>query len=167
MHHALETPKLLSLAEAVAARAALRRAGKRAVLTNGVFDLLHPGHLYSLAAARRLGDALFVAINSDASVRALKGPTRPILSEAQRAYALAALECVDAVLVFDSERLTEEIRALAPDVYAKAGDYTLETLNSQERAELERCGAQISFLPFLPGFSTTTLIEKIRAAGEA
>jgi len=160
----LENPKLLTLDEAVAARAALRAAGKRLVLTNGVFDLLHPGHLYSLAAARRLGDALFIAINSDASVRALKGPTRPILSEAQRAYALGALACVDAIVVFNTERLTAEIRALSPDVYAKAGDYTLETLNAEERATLEACGADIRFLPFLEGFSTTQLIARIRAA---
>jgi len=158
----LENPKLLTLEEAVAARAALRASGRRLVLTNGVFDLLHPGHLYSLAAARALGDALFVAINSDVSVRALKGPTRPILSETQRAYALGALACVDGIVIFNTERLTAEIRALAPDIYAKAGDYTLETLNGEERAELEHCGAAIHFLPFLEGFSTTTLIRKIR-----
>jgi len=161
----LENPKLLTLEDAVVARAALRESGRRLVLTNGVFDLLHPGHLYSLAAARALGDALFVAINSDASVRALKGPMRPILSETQRAYALGALECVDGIVIFNTERLTAEIRALAPDCYAKAGDYTLETLNPEERAALEECGAAIHFLPFLKGFSTTTLIQRIRASG--
>jgi len=162
-----ENPKLLTLEDAVAARAALRRTGRRLVLTNGVFDLLHPGHLYSLAAARALGDALFVAINSDASVRALKGPTRPILSETERAYALGALECVSGIVIFNTERLTAEIRALAPDVYAKAGDYTLETLNPEERAALEACGADIQFLPFWEGFSTTALIQKIRESGGA
>jgi len=161
----LENPKLLTLEDAVVARAALRESGRRLVLTNGVFDLLHPGHLYSLAAARALGDALFIAINSDESVRSLKGPTRPILNETQRAYALAALECVDGIVIFNTERLTAEIRALAPDVYAKAGDYTLETLNPEERAALEECGAEIQFLPFLEGFSTTTLIRKIHESG--
>lgn len=141
-------------------------AGRRVVLTNGVFDLLHTGHLYYLKKARALGDALIIALNADASVRALKGPTRPVQSEEQRAYALGALECVDAVVIFGQPRLTAEIHALRPDVYCKAGDYTLEKLNPEERAALEDVGTQIDFLPFLPGFSTTQLIARIRAAGE-
>lgn len=156
----------MTLEAAVAAREALRAQGRRVVLTNGVFDLLHTGHLHSLRAARTLGDALIVALNADTSVRALKGPTRPVQSEIERAYALGSLACVDAVVVFREKRLTAEIRALRPDVYAKAGDYTLDKLDPEERAELERVGAQISFVPFLPGFSTTGLIAKIRAAGE-
>lgn len=144
----------------------MRIAGKRVVLTNGIFDLLHTGHLYYLQQARRLGDALFIALNSDASTRALKGPARPVQNEAQRAYALAALACVDAVVIFCEPRLTAEIRALRPDVYCKAGDYTLDKLNPEERAALEAAGTRIEFMPFLPGFSTTNLIAKIRAAGE-
>jgi len=144
----------------------MRIAGKRVVLTNGIFDLLHTGHLYYLQQARRLGDALFIALNSDASTRALKGPARPVQNEAQRAYALAALACVDAVVIFREPRLTAEIRALRPDVYCKAGDYTLDKLNPEERAALEAAGTRIEFMPFLPGFSTTNLIAKIRAAGE-
>ncbi len=140
--------------------------GKRVVLTNGVFDLLHTGHLYYLKQARALGDALIIALNADASTRALKGPTRPVQDETQRAYALAALECVDAIVVFGAPRLTAEIRALQPDIYCKAGDYTLEKLNPEERAALESVGAQIQFMPFLPGFSTTNLIARIKAAGE-
>ena len=162
----LENPKLLTLAEAVAARARWRAAGRKVVLTNGVFDLLHTGHLYSLQAARAHGDALLVAINADTSVRALKGPTRPVQGEIERAYALGALACVDGVVVFGEPRLTAEIRALQPDVYCKSGDYTLDKLNPEERAALEQAGTQISFVPFLPGFSTTGLIAKIRAAGE-
>lgn len=162
----LDNPKLLDLNEAVAARGKLRAAGKTLVLTNGVFDLLHTGHLYYLQEARKLGDALFVAINADASVRALKGPTRPVMSEEQRAYALAALWFVDGIVIFREKRLVPEIRALRPDIYCKAGDYTLDKLNPEERAELEAGGAVIKFLPFLPGFSTTNLIAKIRAAGE-
>lgn len=162
----LENPKLLTLEEAVAARAKLRAEGKKLVLTNGVFDLLHTGHLYYLQEARKLGDALFVAINSDASVRALKGPTRPVMTEEQRAYALGALWFVTGIVIFREPRLVPEIRALRPDVYCKAGDYTLEKLNPEERAELEQGGADIKFLPFLPGFSTTNLIERIRKAGE-
>lgn len=136
------------------------------VLTNGVFDLLHTGHLYYLQKARALGDALFVALNGDASVRAIKGPRRPVQDELQRAYALAALACVDAIVIFGTPRLTAEIRALRPDVYCKAGDYSAETLDAGEREALRDVGARIEFLPFLTGFSTTNLIAKIRAAGE-
>jgi rfaE bifunctional protein nucleotidyltransferase chain/domain len=162
----LDNPKLRNLGDAVAWREGLRRESRRVVLTNGVFDLLHTGHLYYLMQARALGDALIVALNADASVRALKGPSRPIQNEEQRAYALGALACVDAVTVFSEPRLTAEIHALRPDIYCKAGDYTLEKLNAEERAALAAVGAQIEFLPFLPGFSTTNLIARIRAAGE-
>lgn len=163
---ALPNPKLLTLAAVMARRAALRSAGQKLVLTNGVFDLLHTGHLYYLQQARAQGDALCIALNADASVRALKGPLRPVQSETQRAYALGALVCVDAVFIFDTPRLDAEIRALAPDVYCKAGDYTLEKLDPSERAALESVGARIEFMPFLPGFSTTALIERIKAAGQ-
>jgi D-glycero-beta-D-manno-heptose 1-phosphate adenylyltransferase len=162
----LDNPKLHALPAAVAWREKLRKAGRRVVLTNGVFDLLHTGHLYYLKKARELGDALVIALNADASVRALKGPTRPVQSEEQRAYALGALECVDAITIFREPRLTAEIRALRPDVYCKAGDYTLEKLNPEERTALQDVGAEIKFLPFLPGFSTTNLIARIKAAGE-
>lgn len=162
----LDNPKLHALAAAVARREALRAEGRRVVLTNGVFDLLHTGHIHALQAARALGDALFVALNADASVRELKGPARPVQSEAERAYALGALGCVDGIVIFREKRLTAEIRALRPDVYAKSGDYTLEKMNQEEREELERVGARIVFVPFLAGFSTTSLIARIRAAGE-
>jgi rfaE bifunctional protein nucleotidyltransferase chain/domain len=162
----LDNPKLLSLPDAVAQRARWREAGRRVVLTNGVFDLLHTGHLFYLQQARALGDVLLIALNADASVRVLKGPTRPVQSEEQRAYALGALACVDAVVIFREPRLTAEIRALRPDVYCKAGDYTLEKLNAEERAALQDVGARIEFMPFLPGFSTTQLIARIKAAGD-
>ena len=162
----LDNPKLLTLAQATEYRERLRGSGRRVVLTNGVFDLLHTGHLYSLQKARARGDALFVAMNSDASVRELKGPTRPIQNEAQRAYALGALACVDAIVIFGTPRLTAEINALLPDVYCKAGDYTLEKLDPSERAALQAVPARIEFMPFLPGFSTTALINRIKAAGE-
>ena len=147
----------------VAWREAQRAAGKRVVLTNGVFDLLHTGHLYYLRQARELGDALIIALNADASVRVLKGPSQ---TEEQRAYALGALACVDTVVIFCEPRLTAEIRALRPDVYCKAGDYTLEKLNPEERAALQEVGADIRFLPFMPGFSTTELIARIKRAGD-
>lgn len=160
-----ENPKLLTLDEAVGRRVALRAGGRRVVLTNGVYDLLHAGHLFSLSRARSLGDALFVALNGDASVRALKGPLRPVQTAEARAYALAATWFVDAIIPFDDARLVREIRALKPDIYCKAGDYTLEKLDPGERAALEEVGAHIEFLPFLEGFSTTELIARIRAAG--
>jgi len=162
----LDNPKLLGLARIVELREKLRAEGKRVVLTNGIFDLLHTGHLYYLQKARALGDALIIALNADASTRALKGPSRPVQTEEQRAYALGALACVDAVFIFRTPRLDAEIRALRPDIYTKAGDYTLDKLDPTERAALEAVGARIEFMPFLPGFSTTNLIAKIRAAGE-
>jgi D-glycero-beta-D-manno-heptose 1-phosphate adenylyltransferase len=162
----LDNPKLRNLAEAAGHREVLRVARRRVVLTNGVFDLLHTGHLFYLQQARALGDALIVALNSDASVRALKGPSRPVQDEEARAYALAALACVDGIVIFREPRLTAEIRALRPDIYCKAGDYTLDKLDAGERAALNEVGAQIEFLPFLPGFSTTALIARIQAAGE-
>lgn len=162
----LDNPKLLSLPEAVARREAWRAAGRRVVLTNGVFDLLHTGHLYYLQKAKVLGDVLLIALNGDASVRAIKGPLRPVQTEEQRAYALGALAAIDGIVLFHTPRLTTEIHALRPDVYCKAGDYTLEKLNPEERAALQAVGARIEFLPFLPGFSTTQLIAKIKAAGE-
>ena len=163
----LANPKLFSsLDQAVVVREKFRTAGRRVVLTNGVFDLLHTGHLYYLEKARALGDVLFIALNSDESVRQLKGPLRPVQNEEQRAYALAATWFVDGIVLFRNKRLTQEILALKPDIYSKAGDYTLEKLDPDERRALEQVGAKIDFMPFLPGFSTTSLIAKIKAVGE-
>jgi rfaE bifunctional protein nucleotidyltransferase chain/domain len=162
----LSNAKLFSLEEAQRRREKWRTEGKRVVLTNGVFDLLHTGHLYYLQQARAQGDILVVALNSDASVKILKGPLRPVQNEEQRAYALAATWFVDGIVIFREKRLTPEILAIKPDVYCKAGDYTLEKLDSAERGALESVGAEIKFMPFLAGFSTTQLIAKIKAAGE-
>jgi len=161
--------KLMSLKEAVILRKKQKKIGGKFVLTNGVFDLLHPGHTSYLAAARKLAGRhgrLFVALNSDKSVKELKGKYRPILDERSRAYNLAQLESVDGVVIFRGKRLNKEIEELRPDVYCKAGDYALDKLDPGERAALEKAGAKIEFLPFLPGFSTTNLIAKIKAAGE-
>jgi rfaE bifunctional protein nucleotidyltransferase chain/domain len=157
--------KLLTLDAAIARRRRLGAAGRRVVLTNGVFDLLHPGHRHYLQRARRRGDALFVALNSNASTRLLKGPTRPVQGQGERARALGALPYVDAVVIFRGKRLDREIRALRPDVYCKAGDYTLATLDPAERSALEAVGARITFMPFLKGHSTTLKIAALRAAG--
>ena len=152
-------------AEAVAkARKALEAQGKRLVFTNGCFDLLHVGHVRYLQAARRLGDALVVAVNGDDSVRALKGPTRPLNGEADRAEVLAALECVDHVVIFPEVRVNNVLEIIRPHVYAKGGDYTPETLDPGERAVLERIGAEIRILPLVPGRSTTSLIARSKSA---
>jgi D-glycero-beta-D-manno-heptose 1-phosphate adenylyltransferase len=165
----LDNPKLLSLEQAVRLRQRARRAGEKVVLTNGVFDLLHPGHTSYLAQARKLagpGGRLFVALNSDRSVKALKGKRRPIMDQKSRAYNLAQLRSVDGVVIFSRKRLVREIEQLEPDIYCKAGDYTIEKLDPGERTALEKVNARIRFLPFLAGFSTTALIARIRAAGD-
>ena len=153
--------RVMSLERALAFREELRRAGKKLVVTNGCFDLLHRGHAAYLAAARAHGDALLVLVNSDASVRELKGPSRPVVDEYSRAFLLASLRAVDAAVVFDGKRCDRELAALAPDIYVKAGDYTLETLDPTERAALEAAGTRIVFMPFVPGFSTTGTLKKI------
>lgn len=161
----LPNPKWLTMEQALKVRADERAAGKTMVMTNGCFDLLHVGHISYLQESKKLGDHLWILINSDESVRALKGPTRPIQSEAERAFSLAALSCIDYIVVFNQPRLTDEILLLKPDIYTKAGDYTLDTLYQPEREAFESVGAQIKFLPFLEGFSTTKMIEKIHKAG--
>ncbi|MET3871361.1 adenylyltransferase/cytidyltransferase family protein [Puniceicoccus vermicola] len=157
-------PDPVSARDLLERRETLRAEGKALVLTNGCFDLLHPGHISYLAEAAELGDELWIGINGDESVRSLKGPSRPVLGERERTYALKSLRSVSEVFVFPNPRLTDEIRLLRPEVYAKAGDYTLESLNPEEREALEENGTSIHFLPFLEGFSTTELIRKIKEA---
>ncbi len=152
---------LLTLDEAVRWRAALAAAGKRLVVTNGCFDILHRGHVTYLEAARAAGDALLVLVNSDASTRSLKGPSRPVNDQESRAIVLAALKAVDKTVIFDSPRCDRELRMLAPDVYAKGGDYTVDTLDPGERAALEAAGSEICFIRFVEGFSTTAIIRKM------
>ena len=157
----LQNPKLHTLAKAAQIRQEYKKQGKRFVLTNGCFDIMHPGHLAYLQEAKSKGDILWLALNSDCSVQALKGPTRPIFNEEERAYALAGLWFIDGITIFNNQRLTDEILALQPDLYVKAGDYTLDTLNREEFGALQKVGAQIEFLPFIPGYSTSSIIEKI------
>ena len=133
----------------------------RVVFTNGVFDLLHVGHIDLLTAARALGDRLIVALNSDASVRRLKGAARPVRSEAERAYVVAALEAVDAVTVFEQDTPLEIVVALRPDVLVKGGDYSLDTIVG--RKEVESWGGRVQVVPLTPGQSTTRIIEALRA----
>ena len=154
--------KIQTVEEIVGYRDRLAAKGGRMVLTNGCFDLLHVGHVRYLEAARGLGDGLVVAVNGDASVRALKGPTRPIHGEEDRAEVLAGLGCVDGVVLFSTERVTELIWAIRPQIYAKGGDYTVETLDPEERAALVGVGAEICFLPLVPGKSTTGTIGRMK-----
>jgi D-beta-D-heptose 7-phosphate kinase/D-beta-D-heptose 1-phosphate adenosyltransferase len=152
---------VLSLADAVDWAARLRAEGKRLVFTNGVFDLLHPGHVRYLAEARRQGDALIVAVNSDRSVRAIKGPTRPIVPGHDRAEVLAALECVDAVVVFDEDDPHAVISALQPDVLVKGADWAADAIVGRDVVEAR--GGRVVRIPFAEGYSTTSILERIRS----
>ena len=154
----MSSGKIVSAIELAVVRNTLATQGKKLVFTNGCFDLLHVGHVRYLQAARTLGDALVVAVNGDASVRALKGPTRPVNPEADRAEVLAALGCVDYVVVFPEVRVTNLLRTVRPQIYAKGGDYTPETLNPEERAAIDEAGSEIRILPLVPGRSTTNIL---------
>lgn len=152
--------KLKSPAELAVLCAQLGARGRKLVFTNGCFDLLHVGHVRYLQQARALGDALLIAVNGDASVRALKGPSRPINSEHERAEVLAALSCVDYVTIFHTERVTDLVSSIRPHLYAKGGDYTVDSLDPGERGALDQVGAKIRILPLVPGKSTTGILEK-------
>jgi D-beta-D-heptose 7-phosphate kinase/D-beta-D-heptose 1-phosphate adenosyltransferase len=150
--------KVMTWSEARAWRRARR---DRVVFTNGVFDLLHPGHVDVLTGARSRGAHLIVGLNSDDSVRRLKGPGRPVRSAAERAYVLAALAAVDAVVVFDEDTPRELIAALEPDVLVKGGDYSIDTIVGAD--EVRARGGEVVIIPLTPGQSTTSIIEKLRA----
>ncbi|HYG24254.1 MAG TPA: adenylyltransferase/cytidyltransferase family protein [Verrucomicrobiae bacterium] len=153
--------KILTAAQLPGWRQQLRHAGRKLVVTNGCFDILHPGHVTYLAMARDLGDALLIGLNADASVRELKGPSRPVNSESDRAIVLAALESVSGVCVFPEKTATEFLMRAQPDVYVKGGDYTLETINQDERRAVESAGGTVAILPIVPGKSTTSILSKI------
>ena len=154
--------KILSLDELLGVREGLRAAGKTLVFTNGVFDLLHVGHVRYLAAARALGDALVVAINSDRTVRELKGDRRPVINESERAEVLAALRFVTYVTVFDDVSPRRLIAGLLPDVLVKGGDYGLDEIHGRE--EVEAAGGEVISLPFVDGASTSMIIERMKRA---
>lgn len=144
----------------------LKREDKRVVWTNGCFDILHVGHIAYLIAARQEGDALVVGLNTDASVRENKGPDRPVVNENDRATVLSALECVDYVILFDGKTPMPLLEALQPDVYAKGGDYTLETIVQEERRLVEGYGGRIAIIPGVDGHSTTSIIDRITENSE-
>ncbi len=152
---------LLTLQEALSLRDSLRSQKRSLVLTNGIFDLLHVGHLDALEQARGLGEALFVGVNGDDSARKLRGEGRPFVPAVERARLVAALSCVDAVMLFDELTADNLLRALRPEHYAKGGDYSGKVLPERETAEA--VGATITLIPFLPDHSTTALLARIRA----
>lgn len=157
----LDTPKKVSLSRLEATVRLLRRRGRRMVFTNGCFDLLHAGHVGYLEMARKLGDYLVVGLNADASVRRLKGPSRPINPEAARARVLAGLACVDHIILFRSKRVTPLLRRLRPEIYVKGGDYSLQTMDQEERRAVEQAGGRIRILPVWKGYSTTATLKRV------
>jgi D-beta-D-heptose 7-phosphate kinase/D-beta-D-heptose 1-phosphate adenosyltransferase len=152
--------KIMTIETAKTIMAALKVTGKKVSFTNGCFDILHPGHLFSLKQAAEEADYLIVGLNSDASVRKLKGPSRPINNTASRAIVLANLIVVDAVVVFEEETPLELIKALLPDVMVKGGDYTIEQVVGAK--EVIANGGQVIINPIVEGFSTTSLIDKMK-----
>ena len=150
---------ILTLEEAILWRNTLGE--KKLVVTNGVYDLMHPGHIEYLNKAREMGDALLICCNGDTSVKALKGPKRPIIDEANRALMLSSLKCVDQVVIFQEQEALNTLVAIKPDIYVKGGDYTLDTINQNERKALEKIGSDIRFISFKDGFSTTLMIDRI------
>jgi D-glycero-beta-D-manno-heptose 1-phosphate adenylyltransferase len=157
--------EILTLEQAILRFGREKRNGCHLVFTNGCFDLLHPGHIGSLEQARALGDALIVGLNSDASVRQLKGAGRPVLPERERAEILAALECVDAVVIFDDLTPREVITRLLPDVLVKGGDWPGDQIVGRE--EVETAGGCVVSIPVVPGYSTTAILRKIREGARA
>lgn len=155
--------RVQTIAEAAAFAASSREAGRRVVFTNGVFDLLHPGHVRYLSAARALGDVLVVGVNSDRSVRANKGEARPMMPEQERAEILAALACVDAVAIFDAETPADIIRQIQPDILVKGADWAEDAIVGRDAVESR--GGHVVRMPIEEGWSTTAILEKIRQIG--
>jgi rfaE bifunctional protein nucleotidyltransferase chain/domain len=154
-------PGVLTLEQAIVRFGREKRNGKKVVFTNGCFDLLHPGHIHSLQTARALGDVLIVGINSDRSVRMLKGQGRPVIPEQERAEILASMECVDAVVIFDALTPQRVVALLLPDVLVKGGDWPASEIVGRE--EVQAAGGKVVLVDVVPGYSTTEILKKIRA----
>jgi D-beta-D-heptose 7-phosphate kinase/D-beta-D-heptose 1-phosphate adenosyltransferase len=159
------TPHILNIEEKIVSRDFfvrhdLKRQGRKIVFTNGCFDVLHFGHVHYLLQAKELGDILVIGLNSDDSVRRLKGPTRPVNGEKERAFVLAALACVDYVVVFDEDTPKELIETVRPDVLVKGGDYTLDNIVGADF--VTQNGGTVTTIPFVEGFSSTRIIEQLK-----
>ena len=157
---------VLDMARAQELSSRLRRSGRRIVFTNGCFDLLHRGHVDYLIRARGLGDVLFVGLNGDQSVRQLKGPGRPVQPAVDRAAVLAALRAVDVVVVFQELTAERVVRSICPHIYVKGGDWGQRGRIPPEAAIVEACGGRTVYLPYLPGWSTTQILEEIRGGSK-
>jgi D-glycero-beta-D-manno-heptose 1-phosphate adenylyltransferase len=155
------TSEILALEQLRERSSHIRGAGRKLVATNGCFDLLHVGHVRYLQAAKALGDVLLVGINGDESTRQLKGAGRPVNNERDRAEVIAALECVDLVSIFPEVRATRFLELAHPNVYVKGGDYTVDSLNADERDVLKQVHADIRIIPFEPGYSTSSVLKKL------
>ena len=151
---------MLQKDDAAALAETWRREGRRVVFTNGVFDLLHPGHVRYLQAARAEGDALIVAVNADSSVRAIKGPSRPVVPEAERAEIIAALACVDAVVIFSEDTPAEIIRRIQPDVLVKGADWAADQIVGRDTVEAR--GGRVVRMPVEQGWSTSSIIQRVQ-----
>jgi rfaE bifunctional protein nucleotidyltransferase chain/domain len=158
----LQFGKIISFKNISAQRRKWRAQGKRIVVTNGCFDLLHVGHLRYLTRARKLGDILWLGLNDDAGVRGLKGPGRPVHPAKERAELLSALRIVDAVTIFAGTKATRFLNAVQPDIYVKGGDYTVKTLDAEEREVLKKAKSRIAILPLVPGRSTSAALKKLK-----
>jgi rfaE bifunctional protein nucleotidyltransferase chain/domain len=154
--------KILTPDDLKAWREQARRARQQVVTTNGCFDILHAGHVAYLEAAREQGDLLLIGLNSDTSIRELKGPSRPVNHQDDRARVLAALQCVSAVCVFNEVRATRFLHLAQPDIYVKGGDLTVDQIPSEEREAVAQYGGTIHIMPLVPGRSTTNVIQRIQ-----
>lgn len=154
--------KIVHLNELLAFREQCRNTGKQVVWTNGCFDVMHAGHVIYLQQAKEYGDFLVVGVNSDRSVRELKGKNRPVCCQEHRALVVAALECVDFVLIFEQKSPVKILEQLKPDFYVKGGDYTIDTIDQLERMTIESYSGKIVILPLVDGISTSLIIEKIK-----
>lgn len=153
--------KIMLLDAAVSWRNQLRKKGKKLVVTNGCFDILHRGHAEYLFKSRQRGDALMVFINADSSIKAIKGPDRPINDEQTRAFILSSLYYVDAIVVFSEPHCTDLFTAIKPDIYVKGADYNIDTINQEEKLALLAVGADIQFIELTEGYSTTKIIADL------
>lgn len=156
--------KVKHLDELLKIRQAAKTQNLRVVWTNGCYDILHAGHVTYLQKSKELGDLLIVGLNSDRSIRSTKGPLRPIVDERERAIVIAALECVDYVIIFQEDSPLNLIETLKPDIYAKGGDYTIDSINQDERRLVESYGGDIALIPGVEGNSTTAVINRILRA---
>ena len=153
--------KIKSMSEALIWRENLRKENKKLVVTNGCFDIVHRGHITYLINARKQGDSLLLAVNSDNSVKALKGPSRPVINENDRSFILSCFPFIDALVIFDTPRCDNLLKEIKPDIYVKGADYNLNTMDQGEREILESVGSEIRFISFVDGYSSSNIISKI------